>query len=187
MQSSAATVREYLAELPEDRREIVSAVRAEILKNLPDGYEEGMQYGMIGYYVPHSLYPPGYHCNPKQPLPFANLASQKQYVSVYLYCVYSDEKEAEWFRRTWEKSGCKLNMGKSCVRFRKLEDIPLKVIGQAVKRIPVKKFIATYESAVGERHSSKKKATPKNTGRSKAAKTPKKKAVRKKSAARKRS
>ncbi len=122
-----------------------------ILDNLPDGYEEGMQYGMIGYYVPHSLYPAGYHCSPEQPLPFASLASQKQYVSVYLYCIYSDEKEAEWFRTTWEKSGKKLNMGKSCVRFRTLDDVPLKLIGRAVKRVPVKKFIATYEAAVGDR------------------------------------
>ena len=151
MQSQATTVSQYLAELPDDRREIVKSVRQEILKNLPSGYEEGMQYGMIGYYVPHSLYPAGYHCNPKQSLPFANLASQKQYVSVYLYCVYSDEKQAEWFRRAWEKTGRKLNMGKSCVRLRKLEDIPLKVIGQAVKRVPVAKFIATYEAATGER------------------------------------
>jgi hypothetical protein len=151
MQSQAKTVDEYLAELPDDRRELVEAVRAEILKSLPDGYEEGMQYGMIGYFVPHSVYPAGYHCNPKQPLPFANLASQKQYVSVYLYCVYSDDRQADWFRKAWEKTGKKLNMGKSRVRFRKLEDVPLKVIGQAVRRVPVSKFIATYEAAIGGR------------------------------------
>ena len=157
MQSQAKTVDEYLAELPDDRRELVEAVRAEILKSLPDGYEEGMQYGMIGYFVPHSVYPAGYHCNPKQPLPFANLASQKQYVSVYLYCVYSDDRQADWFRKAWEKTGKKLNMGKSRVRFRKLEDVPLKVIGQAVRRVPVSKFIATYEAAIGGRQASKKK------------------------------
>jgi hypothetical protein len=151
LQSQAKTVDEYLAELPDDRRELVEAVRAEILKSLPDGYEEGMQYGMIGYFVPHSVYPAGYHCNPKQPLPFANLASQKQYVSVYLYCVYSDDRQADWFRKAWEKTGKKLNMGKSRVRFRKLEDVPLKVIGQAVRRVPVSKFIATYEAAIGGR------------------------------------
>lgn len=179
MQSQAKSVDEYLQELPEDRQEIVQAVRKEILRNLPDGYEEGMQYGMIGYYVPHSVYPAGYHCNPKQPLPFASLASQKQYVSVYLYCVYSDEKEAEWFRKSWEKTGLKLNMGKSCVRFRKLEDVPLKVIGRAVKRVPVKKFIATYEAATGDRRSGKQNATAakKKTTRKKVAK---KKAAKKK-------
>jgi len=161
MQSQAKTVDEYLLELPEDRRELVETVRAEILKNLPNGYEEGMQYGMIGYFVPHRLYPAGYHCNPKQPLPFASLASQKQSVSVYLSCVYSDKGQAEWFRKAWEKTGKKLNMGKSCVRFRKLEEVALKVIGQAVKRVPVAKFIATYESAIGERHGAKKKKTTK--------------------------
>ena len=163
MRSQAATVKQYLAELPQDRREIVNAVRDEILKNLPSGYEEGMQNGMIGYYVPHSLYPAGYHCNPKQPLPFANLASQKHHISVYLYCVYSDEKQAEWFRKAWEKTGSTLNMGKSCVRFRNLDHVPLKVIGQAVKRVPVAKFIATYEAAIGEprRDQSKKRAKKK--------------------------
>lgn len=182
MQSQAASVAEYLEELPEDRRETVQAVREEILRNLPKGYEEGMQYGMIGYYVPHSLYPAGYHCSPDQPLPFASLASQKQHVSVYLYCVYSDEKEADWFRRSWLKTGKKLNMGKSCVRFRKLDDVPLKVIGQAVKRVPVAKFIATYEAATSEvrnRRSgtagSKKKAVATK-------KTTKRKSVKRKSA-----
>jgi hypothetical protein len=187
MQSQATTVSQYLAELPDDRREIVKSVRQEILKNLPSGYEEGMQYGMIGYYVPHSLYPAGYHCNPKQSLPFANLASQKQYVSVYLYCVYSDEKQAEWFRRAWEKTGRKLNMGKSCVRLRKLEDIPLKVIGQAVKRVPVAKFIATYEAATGERRTKQSKTgAKKKTARKKVTTTRKpggkKKATRPKKA-----
>lgn len=170
MQSQAKTVDEYLLELPEDRQEIVQAVREEILRNLPKGYEEGMQYGMIGYYVPHSLYPAGYHCNPKQPLPFASLASQKQYVSVYLYCVYSDEKEAEWFRRTWEKTGLKLNMGKSCVRFRRLEDVPLKVIGKAVKRVPVRKFIATYEAATSERRPVSRRTAKKTVAKKTAAK-----------------
>ena len=151
MQSKATTVEQYLAELPEDRREIVQAVREVILTNLPDGYAEGMQYGMIGYFVPHSVYPDGYHCDPKQPLPFAHLASQKNHISVYLFCIYSDEKQSDWFRKAWEKTGKKLNMGKSCVRFRKLEDVPLKVIGQAVKRVSVKKFVSTYEAVTAGR------------------------------------
>jgi len=148
MQSKAKTVKQYLAELPDDRREALQAVRTVILKNLPKGYKEGMQYGMIGYFVPHSVYPPGYHCDPKQPLPLAGLASQKNHMAIYLMCVYGDPEHAAWFRAAWAKTGKKLDMGKSCVRFRKIEDVPLKVIGEAIKRVPVKKFIEHYESIV---------------------------------------
>ena len=147
MQSQAKTVREYLAELPEDRRKAIKAVRAVIVKNLSKGYKEVVQNGAIGYVVPHSVYPAGYHCNPKQPLPFAGLASQKNHMAVYLMCVYDDAGHAAWFRKAWAKTGKKLDMGKSCVRFKKLDDVPLKVIGQAIKRVPVKKLIAFYESA----------------------------------------
>ena len=149
MQSKATTVKQYLAELPADRREAIAAVRAVILKNLPKGYAEGMQHGMIGYFVPHSVYPPGYHCDPKQPLPFAGLASQKNHMAIHLMCVYGDADHEAWFRRAWAESGKKLNMGKSCVRFKKLDDVALKVIGAAIKRVPVKKFIAHYEAAIG--------------------------------------
>ena len=148
MQSNGTTVDEYFASIPKDRREALKKVHDVILKNLPQGYEEGIQYGMIGYFVPHSVYPPGYHCDPKQPLPFASLASQKNHMSIYLMCVYSEGAHAEWFRRAWMKTGKKLDMGKSCVRFRKIEDVPLKVIGQAIKRVPVKKHIEHYESVV---------------------------------------
>lgn len=148
MKSTAATVEQYLAELPPVRREALEAVRAVILKNLPKGYEEGMQYGMIGYFVPHSVYPPGYHCDPTQPLPFASLASQKNYMSLYLMCIYGDPEHEAWFRQAWAETGKKLDMGKSCVRFKKLEDLPLNLIGRAVKRVPAKKFIAHYESAI---------------------------------------
>ena len=164
MLSKAKTVRQYLAALPEDRREALSAVRDVILANLPKGYEEGMGYGMIGYYVPHSLYPPGYHCNPDQPLPFASLASQKNHMAIYLMCIYSDPAHEAWFREAWGKSGKKLDMGKSCVRFKKLEDLPLKVIGQAVKRVPVKKYIEHYEAA-------RAKPATRTSGTRKAAKT----------------
>lgn len=166
MKSNATTVEEYLAELPEDRRDALQAVRATILKSLPKGYEEGMQYGMIGYFVPHSVYPAGYHCDPKQPLPFAGLASQKNHMSIYLMCIYGDQEHEAWFRGAWEKTGKKLDMGKSCVRFKKIDDVPLKVIGQAIKRVPCKKFIEHYESAikaVAKRSPSKrsaKKVTP---------------------------
>jgi hypothetical protein len=147
MQSKAKTVKQYLAELPADRREAISAVRDVILSNLPRGYEEGMAYGMIGYHVPHSVYPPGYHCNPEQPLPFASLASQKNHMALYLMCIYSDPELEAWFRQAWAKSGKKLDMGKSCIRFKKLDDVPLKVIGQAIKKVPAKKFIEHYERA----------------------------------------
>ncbi len=144
MISKAQTVKEYLASLPEDRRKAMEAVRKVIRKNIGKGYEEGMQYGMIGYYVPHKLYPAGYHCDPKQPLPFACLASQKNHMAVYLMTVYG-EGEA-WFRKEWAKTGRKLDMGKSCIRFKKLEDLPLDVIGKAVARVPVKDYIGYYES-----------------------------------------
>ncbi len=145
MQSKAKTVKEYLAELPEDRRKALEAVRKVIRKNLDKGYEEGMQYGMIGYSVPHKLYPPGYHCDPKQPLPFAGLASQKNYMSVYLMCGYGNPAHEEWFRKEWAKTGKKLDMGKSCIRFNKVEDLALDVIGQTIARVPVKECIGYYE------------------------------------------
>lgn len=148
MQGRARTVGQYLADLPDERRETLQAVRSVILKNLPKGYEEGMQYGMIGYFVPHSVYASGYHCDPRQPLPFAGLASQKNHMSIYLMCVYNDPRQQAWFRAAWEKTGKKLDMGKACIRFKKLDDVPLRVVGQAVKRVPVKKFIEHYESVI---------------------------------------
>lgn len=151
MQSKAKSVKQYLDELPEGRREAISAVRDVMLKNLPQGFEEGMRYGMIGYYVPHRVYPAGYHCNPKEPLPYASLASQKNYMSIYLMCIYGAEKHREWFIDAWEKTGKKLDMGKSCVRFKKLEDVPLKVVGQAIKKVTVKGYIEFYENATKER------------------------------------
>ena len=142
MQSKAKTVEQYLAELPEDRREAISSIRAVILKHLPKGYEEGMAYGMIGYHVPHSVYPPGYHCDPKLPLPFAALASQKNHMALYLMCVYSDPELEAWFREQWTATGKKLDMGKSCVRFKKLQDVPLAVVGRVIKKVPARKKAA---------------------------------------------
>ena len=141
------TVAQYLASLPKDRRDALKAVRKTVLDNLPKGYEEGIQYGMIGYFVPHSLYPSGYHCDPKQPLPFAQLASQKNHMAIYLMCIYNDAEHQQKFRDEWAETGKKLDMGKSCVRFKKLEDLPLTVIGRAIKRATVKKFIAHYEKS----------------------------------------
>jgi hypothetical protein len=120
-----------------------------------------MQYGMIGYYVPHRVYPAGYHCDPKQPLPFAALASQKNYMSLYLMCVYGDSPLAKWFREAWAKSGKKLDMGKACVRFKKLEDLALDVIGEAIRRVPARKYIEFCEGArksMGEQSKAPKKA-----------------------------
>lgn len=149
MQSNAATVAEYLAELPADRRAAIEAVRQTILSNLHDGYAEGMQYGMIGYYVPHSLYPAGYHCDPRQPLPFLYLASQKNYMSLYMTCIYDcGEKSSSWFQDEWAKTGKKLDRGKSCIRFRQVEDLALDVIGEAIRRMPVRDWIDFYEAAI---------------------------------------
>jgi hypothetical protein len=144
MQSKAKTVKEYLNELPPDRKAAISAVREVILKNLPKGFEEVMQYGMIGYSVPHSIYPPGYHCDPKQPLPFVALASQKNHMAVYMY-IYMDKETENWFVKSYRATGKKLDIGKSCIRFKKLEDLALEVIGQAVGRKSVKEYIALYE------------------------------------------
>lgn len=157
MISKAKTVKEYLASLPDDRRAALEAVRTEILKNLDADYEEGMQYGMIGYYVPHRVYPDGYHCDPKQPLPFAGIASQKNNLAIYMMCLYGDPKMLAWFQKEWAKTGKKLDMGKSCIRFKKLDDVPLEVIGEAIARVPAKDFIASYESTfktMGKRTSS---------------------------------
>jgi len=155
MQSKATTVDECLRSLPEDRRKAIAAVRKAVLENLDDDFREGMQYGMIGYYVPHSVYPPGYHADPKHGLPFAALASQKNYMSLYLMGLYcgcvdgvSDTALVRWFRDAWAKAGKKkLDMGKSCIRFKKLDDIPLDVIGEAIRRVPARTYIETYEKA----------------------------------------
>jgi hypothetical protein len=159
MQSRAGTVEQYLAELPADRREALTAVREVILKNLDkSGIEEGMQYGMIGYYVPHSVFPAGYHCDPRQPLPFASIASQKSHMALYLMCVYGSEENEKWLRDEWARTGKKLDMGKSCIRFKKLSDLPLDVIGKLIKRVPAKKYIEHYEAGRDSQGSAKKTA-----------------------------
>lgn len=150
MQSRAKTVPEYLEELPSDRRKAIEAVRAVILANLPTGYEECMSYGMIGYVVPHSLYPKGYVCNPKLPLPFLNLASQKNHMAFYLMCCYGDAELRAWFEKAWTDAGKKLDTGAGCVRFKRLEDVPLEVIGKLVARLPVDVYIRQIERAFAE-------------------------------------
>src|SRR5579862_3386704 len=147
VQSPATTVAEYLALLPPDRRASIEAVRRVILDNLDQDFEEGILYGMIGYYVPHRVYPAGYHCDPRQPLGFAGLASQKNYMSLYLMCVYGSGDLMKWFQEAWKKTGKKLDMGKSCVRFKKLDDVPLDVVGEVIRRVPAKKYIEVCEAA----------------------------------------
>jgi hypothetical protein len=145
MKTNAKAVDEYLSHLPEDRRAALSAMRQVILDNLPEGYEECLQYGMISYVVPHRLYPAGYHCDPRQPLMYASLGSQKNYMTLYLMTVYGDPATAEWFRNAYQATGKKLDMGKACVRFKSLDALPLDVIGQAIARVPVKVYIARVE------------------------------------------
>jgi Domain of unknown function (DU1801) len=154
MQSKATTVQEYLKSLPADRREALEAIRKVILKNLDKGFEEGMQYGMIGYYVPHRVFADGYHCDPKQPLPFAALASQKNHISIYIMSLYAGDPEHR-FRKAWEATGKKLDMGKCCIRFRKLEDCALDLIGAEFKRMTA----AAVDYYVAHRPANAKKAT----------------------------
>lgn len=148
MRSEARTVDDYLAQLPPDRRATIAAVRKVIRDNLGEGYEEGMQYGMVGYYVPHRLFPAGYHCDPKQPVPFASLASQKNHLSLYLFCTYCSPAESEWFRAEWAKAGKRLDMGKSCIRFKRVDDLALDVIARALRRAPLRKFLKSYQAAL---------------------------------------
>lgn len=145
MQSEATSVKQYIDELPPERRPAIEAIRNVILENLDREYEEGMQYGMIGYYVPHRVYPAGYHCDPKQPLPFVSIASQKNHMSIYLMCLYSDEAEREWFEKSWKATGRKLDAGKCCVRFKKLADVALDVLAESIRRMPARLYIEHYE------------------------------------------
>lgn len=144
MKSTATTVKDYLASLPEDRRKGIEAVRKVILKNLDKDYEEGMMWGMIGYAVPHRVWPLGYHCDPEKPLMMAALSSQKDNLTVYLMPVYSDKAERAWFEKAWKATGKKLNMGGCCIRFKTLEHAALDVIGEAIRRTPAKAYVENY-------------------------------------------
>ena len=147
MQSKAKSVKEYLEELPADRIEPIKKLRNTVLKNLPEGFKEEMNYGMIGYVVPHSIYPDGYHCDPKLPLPFACIASQKNFIAFYHMGIYADAKLLDWFLKEYPKhSKQKLDMGKSCIRFKKLDQIPYDLIGELIRRIKAKDWIKIYET-----------------------------------------
>lgn len=149
MQSTAKTTEEYLASLPEDRKEAMEKLRKVVLDNLPKGFEEGMAYGMLGYAVPLSLYPAGYHCTPNTPLPFLSIASQKNFIGFYHMGMYSDKELYNWFTEEFPKhSKYKLDMGKSCVRFKKIEAIPYDLIAELVQKITPEKWIDIYESQI---------------------------------------
>lgn len=155
MQSNATTPEEYIESLPEDRKQAINELRDVILKNLPKGFAEVVNYGMLGYVVPHSLYPAGYHCDPKLPLPFLNIASQKNFIAVYHMGLYSDKKLLEWFTGEYARQcKIKLDMGKSCIRFKKINQIPYRLIGELAGKITPQEWIATYEKYIKHRISS---------------------------------
>ena len=144
MQSKAKTPDQYLAELSDDRREAISSVRDVVMKNLPDGYEEMMLFGMITYAVPLSTFPDTYN---KQPLMYAALASQKRHMALYLTNVYGDGSLEAWFRERYKATGKRLDMGKSCVRFRKLNDLPLDLVGETIAKTPIDEFLEIYKAS----------------------------------------
>ncbi|MDK2771043.1 MAG: DUF1801 domain-containing protein [Flavobacterium haoranii] len=148
MTSSATSPEQYINEAPEDRREALEKLRTTILENLPKGFQEGMGYGMIGYSVPHTIYPAGYHCDPKTPLPFMSFASQKNSINFYHMGIYADKQLYDWFVDEFPKhSKKKLDMGKSCMRFKKVEDIPFELLGELSKKMTPEQWISIYESA----------------------------------------
>ena len=137
----------YIESIPEERKKTFSDIRNTILSNLPEGFEETMIYGMIGYVVPKSIYPAGYHCNSKDPLPFMQIANQKNFIALYHMGIYADEQLLNWFTKAYsEVCKSKLDMGKSCIRFKKLDDIPYKLIGELMKKMSVKQWITLYET-----------------------------------------
>jgi uncharacterized protein YdhG (YjbR/CyaY superfamily) len=146
MTSEAKTPAQYIKELPADREEAVSELRNVVLKNIPQGFKEVMSYGMLGYVVPHEIYPAGYHCNPKLPLPFVSIASQKNFIALYHMGLYANPTLLKWFVEGYPKhSLSKLDMGKGCVRFKKPKHIPYSLIGELMKKVTVKDWIECYE------------------------------------------
>ena len=157
MPSQAATPDQYLKELPADRKEPMTQLRNTIVKDLPKGFKEQMTYGMIGYVVPHEIYPPGYHCDPKLPLGMINIGSQKNFIVMHHMGLYASPELLKWFVTEYPKhSKAKLDMGKGCVRFKKMDDIPYKLIGELIKKVSVKNWIDAYEKAFTMAKKSKK-------------------------------
>lgn len=148
MQSKALTPKAYMDELPPERKAPMRKLRATMRKHLPKGFKECISYGMLGYVVPHSLYPPGYHCDPSLPLPFMNLASQKNFIAVYHMGIYADPKLSAWFKAAYaERVTGKLDMGKSCIRFKNIDNIPFELIGELCTKMSVQECIAFFEKA----------------------------------------
>jgi hypothetical protein len=147
MQSQALTVDEYISQVPDSQREAIILLQKTILENLPEGFVEEMNYGMIGYVVPHSIYPKGYHCDPKLPLPFLSIAAQKNFIAVYHMGIYANPELLNWFTDEFPKySKQKLDMGKSCIRFKNVAHIPYELIGELAKKVEVAAWISLYES-----------------------------------------
>ena len=161
MPSTATTINEYIASLPEERQTAITKLRKIIKANLPQGFEEVMSYGMIGFVVPHSIYPSGYHCNPKLPLPFINIGSQKNYIVLHHMGVYASKELQDWFVAEYEKVPSKLDMGKGCIRFKKWEKIPFEVIGELVKKVNVHQWIEIMEGNIETSAKNKKAAAKK--------------------------
>lgn len=142
------SIDDYLKNLPQDRLEVINKLRSIIKDNLPAGFEEAMSYGMIGYVVPHSLFPAGYHCDPKLPLPFVSIASQKNFVALYHMCIYANPDLLKWFTSEYPKHvKSKLDMGKSCVRFKKMDQIPYELIGELAKKMSPQQWIDLYQAS----------------------------------------
>lgn len=151
MQSNAQSVDTYMNELPEERKAPMQRLREVFKANLPEGFTEEMSYGMIGYVVPHSIYPKGYHCSPELPLPFVNIASQKNFIAVYHMGIYSDENLLNWFVEEFPKhSKAKLDMGKSCIRFKKMDQIPYELLGELLTKMTVNQWIERYDSVLAK-------------------------------------
>lgn len=149
MQIKADTPEAYIAQLPDDRKAVMEKLRKTILERLPNGFKEEINYGMIGYVVPHSIYPKGYHVTPNLPLPFINIASQKNFVAVYHMGIYADPKLLEWFTTEYPKHNkLKLDMGKSCIRFKKPDQIPFELIGELASKMSVEDWVNTYEKNI---------------------------------------
>ena len=149
MQSKATTAEDYIATLPEDRKMAMTELRNVILNNIPKGFKEVMNYGMLCYVVPHSIYPNGLHSDPKQPLPFMGLASQKNFVTIHHMGVYAEKNLLSWFTNEYGKQGkSKLDMGKSCIRFKKIDQIPFKLIGELASKMTPQEWITVYERGI---------------------------------------
>ena len=149
MPSSINSVDEYIDLQPADRKDVLTKLRNILLQNLPQGFEERMSYGMVGYVVTHSIFPAGYHCDPKLPLPFLNIANQKNFIALYHMGLYADKNIYDWFVAEYPKHAkTKLDMGKSCIRLKKMDDIPFELIAELAKKMTVKDWISTYQSAL---------------------------------------